>query len=607
MLAGDGHIENKHFVAFFRFDQVSVLVQRNLRQVGVDPDLGHILGAVHIAAAAGVYKGLLAPVRLVQVEGVLFDFAVKGDKALLVLAVFAALVAPVGGKVEHIPDMGRPQPRAVGNHFCHVLVVDALVGFGIVALFGVGALVGGVGVRAVLRKTDAAVGIFGVVGIKKVIVLIKLAQVPAKIQVVAVHIGNFQNRAGDFQHKDVRHRGRTGRVKAVRQFVQGAVVFQQLLIHRAGGGNFVGQPPNGNAGVVVVLHDEFFHLGQRVGAPVVHVHRDVGDFRPDDKTLFVAQVIECLRVLVVGKADGVGAYFKDQRHILLHHLFGDGHTRALAVLMAGNTTQGIGAPVQDKALLRVNFKLAAAEAGGLGLAIDQPRSHGVEIRVIKTVPQAGMLQREHGSGGAVLDGNARLLAIQCEGDTFGTHHSGLHRHFTAAGVEVRDNRRDLDGHRAVFSKGKMSSGHNMQRYIAVNAAVEGEIGFLRVDGVVVAVVHSYAQQVAAVAQRIGNVHAKCRIAALMLSKLLLVQVDLGGHGNGIKLQNGTSVFRQGDVRQHGGVAAGAAVVVVAAVLPVDGVPGVGQGDGFVVSFFGKNPVLVQKNCLAHNMTPYVWI
>ena len=42
----------------------------------------------------------------------------------------------------------------------------------------------------------------------------------------------------------------------------------------------------------------------------------------------------------------------------------------------------------------------------------------VEIRVTKTVPQAGVLQREHGSGVAVLDGNARLLAIQCESVTF---------------------------------------------------------------------------------------------------------------------------------------------------------------------------------------------
>ena len=444
------------------------------------------------------------------------------------------------------------------------------------------------------------------VGVKKVIVLIQLTQIPAKIQVVAVHIGNFQNRAGDFQHKNVRHRGRAGRIELVRQIVEGAVVFQQLLVHRAGGGNFVGQSPNGNAGVVVVLHDEFFHLGQRVGAPVVHVHRDVGDFRPDDKTLFVAQVIECLRVLVVGKADGVGAHLQNQRHIFFHHLAGDGNARALAVLMAGDTAQGIGTSVQNKALLRVNFKLAAAEAGGLGLAIVQPRSYGVEIRVIKTVPQAGVLQREHGSGGAVLDGGARLLAVKREVDALRAHDERLHSHLTAMRGKVGHNGRNLDGHRAVCGKGKVSSGHNMQRYIAVNAAVEGEIGFLRVNGVVVAVVHIHAQQVAAVAQRIGNVHAKCRIAALMLSKLLLVQVDLGGHGNGVKLQNGTSVFRQGNVRQHGGVAAGAAVVVIAAVLPVHGVPGVGQGDRFVVSFFGKNPVLVQKNSLAHNMTPYVW-
>ena len=385
------------------------------------------------------------------------------------------------------------------------------------------------------------------------------------------------------------------------------MVLQQFLIDSRRSGNFVGQSPNSNAGVVIVLHDEFFHLGQCVGAAIVHVHCNVGNLRPDDKSLFITQVIERLRVLVVGKADGVGAHFKDQRHILLHHLFGDGHTRALAVLMAGNTTQGIGAPVQDKALLRVNFKLAAAEAGGLGLAVVQPRSHGVEIRVIKTVPQAGVLQCEHGSGGAILDGNARLLAIQREVDALRADNERLNSHLTAALGKVSHSRRDPDRHRAVFSKGKVSSGHNMQRYIAVNAAVEGEVGLLGVDGVVVAVVHIHAQQVAAVAQRIGNVHAKCRIAALMLSELLLVQIDLGGHGNGVKLQNGASVFRQDDVRQHGGVAAGAAVVVIATVLPVDGVPGMGQGDGFVVSFFGKNPVLVQKNCLAHNMTPYVWI
>ena len=606
MLAGDGHIENKHFVAFFRFDQVSVLVQRNFRQVGVYSDLGHILRAVHIAAAAGMYKGLLAPVGLVQVEGVLLDFAVKGDKSFLVLAVFASLIAAIGSKVEHIPDMGRPQPRAVGNHFCHVLVVDALVGFGIVALFGVGALVGGVCVRAVLRKTDAAVGIFGVVGIKKVVVLVQFTQIPAKIQVVAVHIGDFQNRAGNLQHKDIRHRGRAGRVELVRQIIQGAVVFQQLLIDSRCGSNFVGQPPNGNTGMVVVLNNQFFHLGQRVGAPVVHMHRDVGDLGPDDKTLFVAQVIECLRVLVVGKADGVGAHLQNQRHILFHHLFGDGYTRTLAVLMAGDTAQGIGVAVQNEALLRVNLKLAAAEAGGLGLAIVQPRSYGVEIRVIKTVPQAGVLQREHGSGGAVLDGGARLLAVKREVDALRADNERLNSHLTAALGKVSHSRRDLDGHSAVFGKGKVCSGHNMQRYIAVNAAVEGEVGLLGVDGVVVAVVNRNNQLICTIVQGIGDVHTEGGVAALVLGHFLPVQADNCSHSNAVKLQNRAVAIGQLRFLQVTGVAAGAAVVVVAAVLTVYSVPSVGKGDRLVMTFLGKSPTGVQQNCFAHRMTPYGW-
>ena len=52
--------------------------------------------------------------------------------------------------------------------------------------------------------------------------------------VIAVHIGNFQNRAGDFQHKDVRHRGQAGGVELVRQIIEGAVVFQPFRMSRRG-------------------------------------------------------------------------------------------------------------------------------------------------------------------------------------------------------------------------------------------------------------------------------------------------------------------------------------------------------------------------------------
>ena len=384
------------------------------------------------------------------------------------------------------------------------------------------------------------------------------------------------------------------------------MVFQQLLIDSRRGGDFVGQPPYGNAGVVVVLHDEFFHLGQRVGAAIVHMHRDVGNFRPDDKTLFIAQVVERLRVLVVGKADGVGAHFQDQRHILLHHLFGDGYARALAVLMAGDAAQGIGAAVQNKALLRVNLKLAAAEAGSLGLAVVQPRSHGVEIRVIKTVPQAGMLQREHGSGGAVLGGNARLLAIQCEGDTLRTDNERLNSHLAAALGKVSYNRRYPDRHRAVFSKGKVCSGHNMQRYIAVNAAVEGEVGLLGVDGIVVAVVNRNHQLICTIVQGVGDVHTEGGVAALVFGHFLPVQADNCSHSHAVKLQNRAATVGQLGLLQCTGVAAGAAVVVVAAVLTVYSVPSVGKGDRLVMTFLGKSPTGVQQNCFAHRMTPYVW-
>ena len=108
VLAGNGQLEGEHLVALLGLHQLTVLVQRDLRQIGVDLDLGHILGAVHIAAAAQVHERLLAPIGLVEIEGVFFQLAVKGDKALLVFAVLAALIAAIGGKIKHIPHIGCP-------------------------------------------------------------------------------------------------------------------------------------------------------------------------------------------------------------------------------------------------------------------------------------------------------------------------------------------------------------------------------------------------------------------------------------------------------------------------------------------------------------------
>ena len=294
--------------------------------------------------------------------------------------------------------------------------------------------------------------------VKKVVVLVQFAQVPAKIQVIAVHIRDFQNGAGDLQHKDVGHGSGPGGVQTMGQVVEGTVVFQQFLIHRAGSGDLVGKPPHRDAGVVVVLDDEFFHLGQGVGPAIMHVHRDVGNLGPDDQALLVTQVIEGLGVLVVGQPDGVGAHFQNQGQVLLHHLFGDGNARPLAVLMAGNAPQRVGAAIKEEAFLRVDLKFAAAEPCGLRFAVIEAGSDGVQIRVVQTVPQTGIFQRENSLGGTVLHRSAHFLTVQGKAHPVGIHHKGLHRHLAAAGFQVGDHRSHLHRHRPVFLHSKVGGG-----------------------------------------------------------------------------------------------------------------------------------------------------
>ena len=614
VLAGNGQLEGEHLVALLGLHQLTVLVQRDLRQIGVDLDLGHILGAVHIAAAAQVHKGLLAPIGLVEIEGVFFDLAVKGDKSLLVLAMLAALIASIGGKVEHVPHMGRPQPRTVGNHLSNVLVVNALVALGVVALFRVAALVLGVGVCAILRKADAAVRKIGMVFVKELVVLLKVPQIPAEVEVVAVHIGNFQNRTGGLQHKHVCHGGLAGGVQLVRQLVQQTVVFQQILVDSRSSGDLVRKAPHGNAGVVVVLDDQLFHLGQGVGTAVGHVHGDVGDLCPDDKTLFITQVVEIRCVLIVCQPDGVGAHFQNDGDILLHHFFGQGIARPLAVLMAGNAAQGIAAAVQDKALLGVKLKFPAAEPGGSFLAIAQLGRDDVKEGVVHAIPQMGIVQGENRLCGAVFHRGSDVLAFQRKGYALCADHGSFQSNFNGLGGKVGDDGGHLQCRGAISGQGKVLCGNDVQGHIPVNAAVEGEVRLLGVHGVVVAVVHADGQQVL-VFQVVGQVHPEGRVAALVLGQLFPVQVNGGGHGCAVQLQNSLAACRDGGLFQCQRIPAGAAVVIVAAVLTVHRVPCVGQGDGLTHNsggdagvLFGKMPVaMIQQDGLAHGKNSFIFI
>lgn len=99
-------------------------------------------------------KRLVAPPCLVQVEAVLFGLAVKGDQALVIHARLAALVPGIRCKVEHIPDMGGPQPLVPVEALQHIFVVFGLVLLGVVAPAGVGAVEVGHPLSAVLGEAQ---------------------------------------------------------------------------------------------------------------------------------------------------------------------------------------------------------------------------------------------------------------------------------------------------------------------------------------------------------------------------------------------------------------------------------------------------------------------
>ena len=607
-------MEGEHRLSLCRCEQLAIHQQRHFGLVGVDLDFGHGLGAVHIAAAAQMHEGFFfVPGSLVQIEGVFLERAVKGDDALLVLAVLAALITAVGGEIKQIPHMGGPQPGTFLNEFEHMLMVNALVAFGVVALFGGSALVFGIGVGAVLGESDAAVGILCVVFVKELLVLFQFSQIPAKVQVVAVHIGNFQNRAFGLQHEHVGHGGGPGGVQSVAQIVESAVVFQKFLIDGTGGCDLVGQPPHRNTGMVIVLDDEFFHLGERVGAAIGHVHGDVGDLRPDHQTVFITQVIEFLCVLIVGQTQGVGAQLFDDVHIPAMVLYRQGVALALHILMAGHAPQRITAAVEQESFLGIDVKPAAAEPGLDLIAAVQPGRSRVQVRIVQTIPQMDIVQLEH-RGGIAFHHRHRLGLIRHrKGHVLcPAFHPGFHRHVGSMGIQIHD-RRDLHARRTAVAQRKVGGRHHDEVYIPVQTAVEGEICFLGIDGVVVAVIHRNDQQVFFFQMR-RQIHAEGGIPALVFCQRFAVEHDHRGVSRAVHLQPdfvGAVMLRH---LQAAGVQAGAAVIVIAAVLPVHGVPGVGQVNGLALSarqnggqirFFVKLPAFVEVYDGAHKDSPFL--
>lgn len=57
-------------------------------------------------------------------------------------------------------------------------------------------------------------------------------------------------------------------------------------------------------------------MGKGIGTAIGHMLGDIRNFCPDDYAVFIAQIIEFLRLLVVRKAHRVGTNLSNKGHVL---------------------------------------------------------------------------------------------------------------------------------------------------------------------------------------------------------------------------------------------------------------------------------------------------
>ncbi len=97
--------------------------------------------------------------------------------------------------------------------------------------------------------------------------------------------------------------------------------------------------------MIIGLRDQLPHLADRVLSASRHEFCDERDLRPDNDAVFIAKVVEFLRVLIMRKPQRVGADVFYDFHVFLHHGGRQRVSGALPVLMAGYAAKRIGSAV----------------------------------------------------------------------------------------------------------------------------------------------------------------------------------------------------------------------------------------------------------------------
>ena len=153
------------------------------------------------------------------------------------------------------------------------------------------------------------------------------------------------------------------------------------------------------------------------------------------------------------------------------------------------------------------------------------------------------------------------------------------------GVLLFDGGRDLDAGAAVIIKIKMRAADANEIHVTVKTAVESEIGHLGIDGVVCRVIHDHTDH-RLVGKLFGDVDTPGGIAAIVMRNVCSVQINVGGGVGAAKLKIILLCGGQLGFFQGFGIQAGAAKIIVAAILTVKRVPGVRQVDDLPIAADG---------------------
>ena len=173
------------------------------------------------------------------------------------------------------------------------------------------------------------------------------------------------------------HRGRAGSIQFMAQIVQRVMIGNHVIVHTACDRDFIGQTPADNRRMVVVLRNQLFHLSQRIGVGFGHMLGDIRNFCPRHKTVFVAEVVEILRVLVMGQTHGVRTHVAQNLHIFLVLGGGQRIAEACAVLVPRRARKPDIFSVKPKARVGLEVDFAAAEVDCHGVTARQRRSHTI--------------------------------------------------------------------------------------------------------------------------------------------------------------------------------------------------------------------------------------